>query len=75
MELCRSDDFRQLLHVDGLDVDDVCDASANGTCELSASEHILNDWSEILRFQRLIRRSSADMYVSWSELTEIEWMW
>lgn len=31
-------------------------------------------WSLILRFQRLIRKSSAEMYVSWSELTEMECM-
>ncbi len=31
--------------------------------------------SLISRFQRFIRRSSAEMYVSWSEFTDIEWMW
>lgn len=36
---------------------------------------MLNDWSEMLRFQRLILRSSALMYVSPSLLIEIELMW
>merc|ERR1712142_105521 len=32
---------------------------------------MLNDWSVISMCQRLMRRSSADKYVSWSELTEM----
>lgn len=37
--------------------------------------HPLKLWSLMFKFHRLIRKSSADMYVSWSELTEIELMW
>lgn len=37
--------------------------------------HSLKLRSLMSRFHRLIRRSSAETYVSWSELTEIEWMW
>lgn len=29
----------------------------------------------MFKFHKLIRKSSAEMYVSWSELTEIEWIW
>lgn len=36
---------------------------------------ILKLWSVISRCQRLIRRSSAERYVSWSELTLMELMW
>uniref|UniRef100_A0A6B0TZD3 Uncharacterized protein n=1 Tax=Ixodes ricinus TaxID=34613 RepID=A0A6B0TZD3_IXORI len=36
---------------------------------------ILKLWSVISRCHRLIRRSSADRYVSWSLLTEMELMW
>eukprot|EP01139_Manchomonas_bermudensis_P010370 Amastigsp_a340305_166.p3 type:complete len:161 gc:universal Amastigsp_a340305_166:966-484(-) len=36
---------------------------------------IVNDWFEISRFHKLIRRSSAEMNVSPSEFTEIELMW
>merc|ERR1712127_213384 len=36
---------------------------------------MLKDWSVISMCHRLIRRSSADRYVSWSEFTDIELMW
>merc|ERR1719480_106679 len=36
---------------------------------------MLNDWSVISMCHKLILRSSADKYVSWSELTEMELMW
>lgn len=43
--------------------------------ERETGRDALNDWSEMFRFHRLTRRSSALMYVSPSELIEIELMW
>lgn len=52
---------------------------------ISATEHsigihvtkkrILKLWSVISKCHRLILRSSADIYVSWSLFTDIEFMW
>jgi hypothetical protein len=91
VELGRRDDFCQLLHVGRLDVEDVCAPVRTSASRRSQQERhsvegdpgveereredALKDWSEMLRFQRLIRRSSALMYVSPSELTETELMW
>lgn len=70
VELGGRDDFGELLHVDGLDVDNVW------WCQLVRTRvDTLKLWSLMLRFHKLIRRSSADMYVSPSEFTEIELMW
>lgn len=76
MELGGGDDFCQFLHIDGLYVHDICKtAHLADLHEADGWDCALKLWSLMLRFQRLIRRSSAEMYVSWSEFTEIEWMW
>lgn len=56
VELGGRDDFGELLHVDGLDVDNVWLCQLMATCV-----DALKLWSLMLRFHRLIRRSSADM--------------
>ena len=89
MKFGCGNNFGQLLHVCGLDVENVCktcikikigqNASVSETKEQGATDavvslysHALKLWSEMFRFHRLIRKSSADMYVSPSELSEME---
>lgn len=81
VEFCSSDYFCELLHVYRLDVNDICDdrnTPGHNQTAIKTSFTLPRDslklWSLILRFQRLIRKSSAEMYVSWSELTEMECM-
>lgn len=60
VELCGGDHLGQLLHVGGFNVDDVyreISTYRGHTTPLYA----LNDWSEMFKFQRLTRRSSAEI--------------
>ena len=61
VELRRGDDLSQLLHVHGFDVDDVYGYAIRGNRRAGKRLHSLKLWSLIFRFQRFIRRSSAEM--------------
>lgn len=69
VELGGRDDLRELLHVRWLDVDDVCGREQEPIeVEMSVQiestrklQDVLKQASEMLRFQRLILRSSALM--------------
>lgn len=67
VKLRGCDDFCQFFHVHGLDVNNICESlSKEGLFTYTIKEDAcsLKLWSLILRFHRLIRRSSAEMYVS-----------
>ena len=74
VELRRSDNFRQLLHVHGLDVHNVYMQSCIALESNKRVNNVLKLWSLMFMFHRLIRRSSAEIYVSPSELIEIEFI-
>ena len=61
MKLGGGDDFSQLLHVHRFDIDDIWEYTVRGDQRAGRRVHLLKLWSLILRFQRFIRRSSAEM--------------
>lgn len=73
VEFGSGDDLGELLHVDGLNVHNVWNVSKLRACVRCWD--LLKLWSLMFRFHRLMRRSSAEMYVSPSEFTEMELMW
>ena len=74
VEFGGSDDFRQFLHVYRLDVHDVCIEFKSRIVSISWF-NLLKLWSLMLRFHKFTRKSSAEMYVSPSELIDIELIW
>lgn len=67
VEFRGSDDFRQFFHIYRFDVNDIYlmnDQTRHDKKSGRETRNILKLWSLMLRFQRLIRRSSAEMYVS-----------
>ena len=75
MKLGGGNDFGQLLHIDGLDIEDICKSVVSFHNSFRWQSHGLKLWSLMFKFHRLIRRSSADMYVSPSLLILIEFIW
>ncbi len=71
MKLGSGNNFRQLLHIYRLNVDDICSSQS----VVVNQEHALNAVSLMLKFHKLTRKSSADKNVSPSELMEMELMW